>query len=45
MGIIDRIILSVYTLLLAVASLGLILLSMRLVSLDFIWTTISYING
>lgn len=45
MGIIDRIILSIYTLLLAVASLGVTLLSVRLISLEFIWTTLSYIHG
>jgi len=45
MGIIDRIILSIYTLLLAFLSLGVILLSLRLISLDLIWTGISHISG
>jgi uncharacterized alkaline shock family protein YloU len=45
MGIIDRIILSIYTLLLAFLSLGVILLSLRLVSLDWLWTSISYLYG
>jgi len=45
MGIIDRIILSIYTLLLAFLSLGVILLSLRLISLDLVWTGISHISG
>lgn len=45
MGIIDRIILSIYTLLLAFISMGVILLSLRLISLDLIWTGISHISG
>lgn len=45
MGIIDRIILSIYTLLLAGLSLGVILLSLRLISLDVIWTGLGYIHG
>jgi uncharacterized alkaline shock family protein YloU len=45
MGIIDRIILSIYTLLLAVFSLGVILLSLHLISLHSVWTGISYIAG
>lgn len=45
MGIIDRIILSIYTLLLAFLSLGVILLSLRLIPLDFVWTGISHISG
>lgn len=45
MGIIDRIILSIYTLLLTVLSLGVILLSLRLISLDIVWTSFSYIYG
>jgi len=45
MGIVDRIILSVYTLLLAFLSLGVILVSLRLISLDVVWTSISYISG
>lgn len=43
MGIIDRIILSIYTLLLAFLALGVILLSLRLISLDSVWTTLSFI--
>ncbi|MBC8015519.1 MAG: alkaline shock response membrane anchor protein AmaP [Sporomusaceae bacterium] len=45
MGIIDRIILSIYTLLLSFLSLGVILLSLRLISLDLVWTGISHISG
>ena len=45
MGKIDRIILSVYTLLLAFLSMGVILLSLRLISLDLIWTGILQISG
>ncbi|MEG6585634.1 alkaline shock response membrane anchor protein AmaP [Dendrosporobacter sp. 1207_IL3150] len=45
MGIIDRIILSIYTLLLIVLALGVIMLSLRLVSLEIIWTSLSYIYG
>jgi uncharacterized alkaline shock family protein YloU len=45
MGIFDRIILSIYTLLLAFLSLGVVLLSLRLISLEWVWTGISYISG
>jgi len=45
MGIIDRIILSIYTLFLAFFSMGVILLSLRLISLELIWTGISHISG
>ncbi len=45
MGIFDRIILSIYTLLLAFLSLGVVLLSLRLISLEWVWTGISYIHG
>ena len=45
MGIIDRIILSIYTLLLAFLSIGVILLSLRLISLELVWTGISHISG
>lgn len=45
MGIIDRVILSIYTLLLIFLSLGVILLSLRLISLDIVWTSFSYIYG
>jgi len=45
MGIIDRIILSIYTLFLAFLSVGVILLSLRLISLELIWTGISHISG
>jgi uncharacterized alkaline shock family protein YloU len=45
MGIFDRIILSIYTLLLAFLSLGVVLLSLRLIPLDLVWTGISLISG
>ena len=45
MGIIDRIILSIYTLLLAFLSIGVILLSLHLISLDLVWTGILHISG
>ena len=45
MGIIDRIILSLYTLLLAFLSLGVILLSLRLISLDLLGTSLHYVYG
>jgi len=45
MGKFDRIILSIYTLFLAFLSIGVILLSLRLISLDLIWTGISHISG
>jgi len=45
MGIIDRIILSVYTFVLTFLSLGVLLLSFRLISLDLVWTSIAYIYG
>ena len=45
MGIIDRIILSIYTLLLAFLSIGVILLSLRLIPLELVWTSISQISG
>lgn len=45
MGIFDRIILSIYTFLLAFLSLGVILISLRLVSLEQVWTSISLIYG
>lgn len=45
MGIFDRIILSIYTLLLSFLSFGVILISLRIISLDYIWTSFSYIHG
>lgn len=45
MGIIDRIILTVYTFLLAFLSLGVILLALNLISLDLVWTSISMLKG
>ncbi len=45
MGIVDRIILSIYTLLLIVFSAGLVLLSFNLLSLDFVWTSLMKIPG
>jgi uncharacterized alkaline shock family protein YloU len=44
MGIFDRIILTIYTFLLTFLSLGVILISLHLVSLDWAWTTIYFIN-
>lgn len=45
MGIFDRIILSVYTLLLAFLSFGVVSISLRLISLDLVWTSMSRIYG
>jgi len=45
MGRIDSILLSIYTLFLTLLSTGVILLSLRLISLDLIWTGISHISG
>lgn len=45
MGIIDRIILSIYTLLLAFLSLGVMLLALQLIPLSLVWTSISHIYG
>jgi uncharacterized alkaline shock family protein YloU len=45
MGIIDRIILTIYTLLLAFLSLGVMLLALQLVPLSLVWTSISHIYG
>ena len=45
MGKFDSVLLSIYTLLLAIISMGVILLSLRLISLDLIWTGISHISG
>ncbi|SHI42252.1 alkaline shock response membrane anchor protein AmaP [Propionispora hippei] len=45
MGIIDRVILSIYTLLLAFLSLGVILISLRLISLEWVQTSIAYLYG
>lgn len=45
MGFFDRIILSVYTFLLAFLSLGVIVISLRLISLDIVWTSLNYIYG
>ena len=44
MSIIDRIILSIYTLLLAFLSLGVMLLSLRLIPLELVWTGVLYIS-
>ena len=43
MGIFDRIILTIYTFLLTFLSLGVIMISLRLIPLDFVWTGISFI--
>ncbi len=45
MGIFDRIILSIYTFLLAFLSLGVILISLKLISLEQLWTSLSLIYG
>jgi uncharacterized alkaline shock family protein YloU len=45
MGIIDRVILTIYTFLLALLSLGVVLLALNLISLNFVWTSISFIQG
>lgn len=45
MGIIDRIILSIYTFLLAFLSLAVILLSLRLIPLELAGTSLAYIYG
>ncbi len=45
MGIFDRIILSIYTFFLAFISLGVILLALRLIPLEIVWTWISYMYG
>ncbi len=45
MGIIDRIILSIYTFLLAFLSFAAILLSLRLIPLELAWTSIGHIYG
>jgi len=45
MGIFDRVILSIYTFLLAFLSLGVILLSLRLISLEWVGTSLNYIYG
>ena len=43
MGIFDRIILTIYTFLLAFLSLGVILISLRLVPLEYVWTSLKFI--
>ena len=45
MGIFDRIILTIYTFLLTILSLGVVLIGLRLVPLDIIWTGINYLYG
>ncbi|HWR09962.1 alkaline shock response membrane anchor protein AmaP [Sporomusa sp.] len=45
MGIIDRIILSIYTFLLAFLSFAAILLSLRLIPLELAWTSIAHMYG
>jgi uncharacterized alkaline shock family protein YloU len=45
MGIFDRIILSIYTFLLAFLSLGVILISAKFISQEQVWTSISLIYG
>lgn len=45
MGIIDRIILLIYTLLLIILSVSVILISLRLIPLELVWTTLAAIYG
>ena len=45
MGILDRIILTIYTFLLTFLSLGVILLSLRLISMEWVRTSIESISG
>jgi uncharacterized alkaline shock family protein YloU len=45
MGIIDRIILLIYTVLLIIISVGVILISLRLIPLELVWTTLSSTYG
>lgn len=45
MNILDRIILSIYTILLIMLSLVVILLALNFFPLDLVWTSITYING
>lgn len=45
MAIIDRIILLIYTLLLIILSVGVILISLRLIPLELVWTTLAAAYG
>ncbi|WP_371369452.1 hypothetical protein SRRS_26150 [Sporomusa rhizae] len=45
MGIIDRIILSIYTFLLTFLSVAVLLLSLRLIPLELAWTSLTYVYG
>lgn len=45
MGIIDRIILSIYTFFLAFLSVSVILLALRLIPLELAWTSLTYVYG
>lgn len=45
MGIIDRIMLSIYTFFLAFLSVVVILLSLRLIHLELAWTSLAYVYG
>lgn len=45
MGIFDRIILTIYTFLLAFLSLGVILIALRLIPLDIVWTSVASMYG
>lgn len=45
MGIFDRVILTIYTFLLTFLSLGVVLMGLRLISVELIWTSISYMYG
>lgn len=45
MGILDRILLAVYAIALAILSLGAIVLCTQWISADFLWTNLSYLRG
>ncbi|WP_312520710.1 alkaline shock response membrane anchor protein AmaP [Anaerospora sp.] len=45
MGIFDRVILTIYTFVLAFLSLGVVLMGLRLIPLELVWTTLYYIYG
>ncbi|MBP2642270.1 MAG: hypothetical protein H6Q67_157 [Firmicutes bacterium] len=45
MGIFDRVILTVYTIMLSFLSLGVVGISLRLIPLDWVWTSISVLYG
>lgn len=45
MGLLDRIILTIYTFLLTFLSLGVMLLALNLIPLEYVWTGLGYLNG